>query len=93
MKQSELKGNLILLLTALIWGCAFVAQSVSMDYIGPFTFQSIRSLMGAAVLIPVYLFLDNTKKKNGIFLIPLLWLALILTVNFAESSLRINGEL
>ena len=65
MKHSELKGNLILLLTALIWGCAFVAQSVSMDYIGPFTFQCIRSLIGAAVLVPVFLFLDNSKKKSG----------------------------
>lgn len=65
MKRSELKGNLILLLTALIWGCAFVAQSVSMDYIGPFTFQCIRSLIGAIVLIPVFLFLDHGKKKSG----------------------------
>lgn len=60
-----MKGNLILLLTALIWGCAFVAQSVSMDYIGPFTFQCVRSLIGAAVLVPVFLFLDHTKKKDG----------------------------
>lgn len=65
MKRSEFKGNLILLLTALIWGCAFVAQSVSMDYIGPFTFQCIRSLIGAVVLIPVFLFLDHGKKKSG----------------------------
>jgi len=70
MKQSELKGNLILLLTALIWGCAFVAQSVSMDYIGPFTFQCIRSLMGSVVLIPVFLFLDQAKKRNGTYIAP-----------------------
>lgn len=70
MKQSELKGNLILLLTALIWGCAFVAQSVGMDYIGPFTFQCIRCLMGATVLIPVFLFLDQSKKKNGTYKAP-----------------------
>lgn len=70
MKQSELKGNLILLLTALIWGCAFVAQSVSMEYIGPFTFQCIRSLMGAAVLVPVFLFLDHSKKQKGSYTKP-----------------------
>ena len=70
MKNNELKGNLILLLTALIWGCAFVAQSVSMDYIGPFTFQCIRSLMGAAVLVPVFLFLDMEKKKKGTYTAP-----------------------
>ena len=70
MKHSELKGNLILLLTALIWGCAFVAQSVSMDYIGPFTFQCIRSLMGSAILVPVFLFIDNRKIKNGTYRAP-----------------------
>ena len=61
MKLQEIKGNLMLMLTALIWGCAFVAQSVSMDYIGPFTFQCIRSLMGSAVLVPVFLLLDHHK--------------------------------
>jgi len=67
MKNNELKGNLILLLTALIWGCAFVAQSVGMDYVGPFTFQCTRSLLGSAVLVPTFLILDQTKKKNGTF--------------------------
>lgn len=70
MKNSELKGNLLLMLTALIWGCAFVAQSVSMDYIGPFTFQSVRSLLGAAVLVPVFLILDAGKKKAGTYQAP-----------------------
>lgn len=70
LKSNELKGNLILLLTALIWGCAFVAQSVSMDYIGPFTFQCVRSLIGSAVLVPVFLFLDSIKKKDGTYISP-----------------------
>ena len=70
MTRNELKGNLILLLTALIWGCAFVAQSVSMDYIGPFTFQSIRSLIGSIVLVPVSMFLDHQKKLNGTYTPP-----------------------
>ena len=70
MKNSELKGNLLLMLTALIWGCAFVAQSVSMDNIGPFTFQSVRSLLGAAVLVPVFLILDAGKKKAGTYQAP-----------------------
>lgn len=47
------KGNLYLLLTAMIWGSALVAQSVSMDLIGPFTFQCMRSILGALVLLPV----------------------------------------
>lgn len=53
-------GSGMLLLTALIWGLAFVAQSVAMDSIGPFTFISVRNLIGAAVLLPV---LSILKKK------------------------------
>jgi len=70
MKNTELKGNLLLLLTALIWGCAFVAQSVGMDYVGPFTFQCSRSLIGSAVLVPVFLLLDTAKKKAGTYTPP-----------------------
>lgn len=70
MKRTELKGNLILLLTALIWGCAFVAQSVGMDYVGPFTFQCSRSLIGCAVLVPVFLLLDRSKIKAGTYTPP-----------------------
>ena len=42
MKTSQLGHSLILLLTAVIWGVAFVAQSVGMDYVGPFTFTCAR---------------------------------------------------
>ncbi len=41
------ENNILLVLTALIWGCAFVAQSVGMDYVGPFTFNMARFLIGA----------------------------------------------
>lgn len=51
--RKKLAGNLMLLLTALIWGVAFVAQSVSMDFIGPFTFNGIRSIIGGLSLLPV----------------------------------------
>ncbi len=43
----------MLLIAALIWGCAFVAQSVAMDFLGPFTFGSLRFFLGALVLLPV----------------------------------------
>ena len=56
-------NNLILLIIALIWGAAFVAQSAGMDYIGPFTFNSARSILGGIVLIPVIYVLD--KKINS----------------------------
>ena len=44
MKRMTGKNTLMLFLTAFIWGTAFVAQSVGMDYIGPFTFTCVRSL-------------------------------------------------
>ncbi|MBR3039991.1 MAG: DMT family transporter [Lachnospiraceae bacterium] len=56
----ELLGCLLLFITALIWGLAFVAQSKGMESVGPFTFHSIRSFIGAIALIPVLVF--NRKK-------------------------------
>lgn len=67
MHNEEFKGNLLLLLTALIWGCAFVAQSVGADKIGPFTFQAVRSLIGSVVLLPVIFVLDRQKKRQGTY--------------------------
>lgn len=58
----ELRGYCYLTLTAMIWGCAFVAQSVGMDYIGPFTFQALRCLLGAITLLPVILL---HRRKTG----------------------------
>ena len=52
-----------LLLTAFIWGVAFVAQSVGMDYIGPFTFNCVRSIIGGLVLIPLVLILEKKNRK------------------------------
>lgn len=59
------KCNLMLVLTALIWGSAFVAQSVGMDYIGPFTFNSIRSVLGGLVLLPVIRVRDRKESGAG----------------------------
>ncbi len=47
------KANLMLVCAAMIWGSAFVAQSVGMEYVGPFTFQAVRSLLGGLALLPV----------------------------------------
>lgn len=65
MNSKSLKGTLMLILTAFIWGVAFVAQSVSMDYVGPFTFTCVRNIIGGAVLIPCIYFLDKMKKKDA----------------------------
>ena len=50
---NTIKSSLLLALTALIWGVAFVAQSVGMEYVGPFTFNSVRFLIGGCVLLPM----------------------------------------
>ena len=55
MKTNTMKNSLLLLLTAAIWGVAFVAQSVGMDYVGPFTFNAVRFLLGGTVLLPFLL--------------------------------------
>ena len=60
-----MKNNVLLVLTALIWGCAFVAQSMGMDYVGPFTFNMARFLIGAVVLLPVIWFMDRQRKTGA----------------------------
>lgn len=55
MQKNSMKNTGMLFLTALIWGFAFVAQSAGMDYVGPFTFNAVRCLIGALVLVPVAL--------------------------------------
>lgn len=62
--QSKLKGNLILALTALIWGLSFISQTTSMDHIEPSTFNGIRMLIGSAVLLP-FIFFSNKKQDGG----------------------------
>ena len=64
MKTGQLRNSLLLLLTSFIWGVAFVAQSVGGEAVGCFTFNGVRSLIGAVVLIPVICFLDKQKKKE-----------------------------
>lgn len=59
------KNALILVLTAFIWGTAFVAQSVGMDYLEPFTFNGVRSLIGGAALLPCIAILQRFNKKDG----------------------------
>ena len=60
MKKAS--GSLMLLLTSLIWGTAFVAQRTGMDHVGPFTFQTARGFLGALSLLPVILW---QKRSQG----------------------------
>ena len=60
----KIKNAVLLLLTAAIWGIAFVAQSVGMDYVGPLTFNCVRSLIGGVVLLPCIWYFDKKRKRN-----------------------------
>lgn len=77
--RKQFKGIIFLLLATIIWGSAFVSQSVGMDHIGPFTFQAVRCLLAVVGLIPVILITDHLKNdgKNFIkrWLDPQLWKA------------------
>jgi drug/metabolite transporter (DMT)-like permease len=53
MKHSTLRADLLLLLAAILWGGAFVAQRVGMQYVQPLTFNGVRFALGAAVLVPI----------------------------------------
>ena len=62
--MKKFRGSLLLLLTAMIWGAAFVAQSVGMDHVGPYTFLFSRSILGGVALIPVIAVMDRKKKEK-----------------------------
>lgn len=62
----KIKNAILLLVTATIWGVAFVAQSVGMDYVGPLTFNCVRSLMGGIVLLPFIWLFDKKKAAKGV---------------------------
>ncbi len=60
------RSSLLLFLAASIWGVAFVAQSVGMDYMGPFTFNGARSLIGGMVLLPLIAFRERSRKRDAV---------------------------
>jgi drug/metabolite transporter (DMT)-like permease len=65
MQLQTLKTDGLLLLTAIIWGFAFVAQRIGMDYVGPFTFNGVRFALGSLVLIPFMRFQAHQKSGTG----------------------------
>lgn len=64
MNRFVLRQSLLLFLTAVIWGVAFVAQSVGMDYVEPFTFNAVRNGIGAVVLLPCIGLLNRLKVRD-----------------------------
>ena len=65
MNSKTTRSNLLLLLASLIWGAAFVAQSVGMDFVGPFTFNGLRFLIGAIVLLPCIFIIDKQRGTHA----------------------------
>ena len=66
--KEQLKGSILLLIGTVIWGCAFVAQSVAMDHVGPLTFQACRSALAVIVLLPVIALFDRGRKETDSYL-------------------------
>ncbi|PRD69245.1 EamA family transporter [Malikia spinosa] len=54
MQRSSLKADLLMVLTAAIWGSTFVAQQLGMDGVGPFTYTGARMLLGVALIAPLW---------------------------------------
>ncbi len=75
MRRYSLGNSLLLLLAAIIWGVAFVAQSAGMDYMGPLTFNASRFIIGGIVLLPFALSgelkkwkrIDDVKERRNSF--------------------------
>lgn len=65
MNRFVLRQSLLLFLTATIWGVAFVAQSVGMDYVEPFTFNAVRNMIGAIVLLPCIGLLNRLNGRDN----------------------------
>ncbi|HNR05087.1 MAG TPA: DMT family transporter [Bacillota bacterium] len=64
MNNREMKSNMLLMLTAAIWGFAFVAQRVGMQYVGAFTFNGVRFALGSISLIPLIIYFKNKKTAE-----------------------------
>ncbi|MEI7982748.1 MAG: DMT family transporter, partial [Bacteroidota bacterium] len=98
MLSSKLKSDLILLLAAVIWGFAFVAQRVGMDFVGPFTYTAVRFTLGSLVLLPILLLrksnafanrnLSRSEKKKIILLQLILGLLLFGGISFQQYGLQ-----
>lgn len=64
-QNQSARSNLLLVLTAIIWGFAFVAQRAGMEHVGPFTYNGIRFLLGSLSLLPLYYFTKKHEKQSA----------------------------
>lgn len=91
MDNKRLRANLLLLLTAAIWGFAFTAQRVGSQYVGAFTFNGIRFALGSISLIPLIIYFNkknNIKQAAGKTILPGI---LVGTLLFSGSTLQQIG--
>lgn len=63
MNKTAVKADLLLIVTSIIWGFAFVAQRAGMDFIGPFTYNGVRFAVGGLSLLPLMYYFKTKKKK------------------------------
>ena len=62
--KKQIKGSIAIIVATIIWGSTFVAQSVGMDHIGPFTFQAVRCLLGGLLMLPIIAIADPLMHKG-----------------------------
>jgi len=93
MEKKEFKADFLLLITAAIWGFAFVAQRVSMDFIGPFTFNAARFSLGAIFLFVLILLRKNLAVRFADIKKQEFWIGSLLAglALFAGASLQQIG--
>ncbi|MDH4553920.1 DMT family transporter [Pseudomonas sp. BN417] len=92
MRSQALRADILMLITAAIWGAAFVAQRLGMDAIGPFLYTGLRFALGALILLPLLLVLPKPAVKQplnrGLLLGGLLMgLALTVGINLQQVGL------
>ena len=89
--KTKIKATVLLFLTAIIWGFAFVAQRVGAEFVGAFTFNGVRFFLGALSLIPVILIFEREKIDKSKFIKILIPGLLAGTVLFIASTLQQYG--
>ena len=89
--KTKIKATVLLFLTAIIWGFAFVAQRVGAEFVGAFTFNGVRFFLGALSLIPVILIFEREKVDKSKFIKILIPGLLAGTVLFIASTLQQYG--
>lgn len=89
--KTKIKSTILLFLTAIIWGFAFVAQRVGADYVGTFTFNGVRFMLGTVSLIPVIVIFEREKIDKALIKNNLLPGILAGVVLFIASTLQQYG--